>query len=154
MPQNQRSPRFVNESPTSHGNFARLRHGAEPREHHPEFHERAEQLELADRRIHHMRVAAENLVIAEMHELAREVMERAEGMERELHEAREQLEAEQHEERERHEEHGPEMVRELREEIKRLRSEVEELRDELRSVKRREELAEERTRIVAVGAGF
>lgn len=88
----------------------------------------AERLAAAQRRIHHLRVAAENLKLAEAHDLAREIMGRAENMEREIQEAKRRLMAERHP--------GPESrdgagdVRELRAEIERLRAEVKELRQQ------------------------
>lgn len=88
----------------------------------------AERLAAAQRRIHHLRVAAENLKLAEAHDLAMEIMGRAENMEREVQEAKRRLMAEMHP--------GPESrqgagdVRELRGEIERLRAEVKELRQQ------------------------
>lgn len=57
----------------------------------PELRERAEQLELASRRIKHVRAAAENLMAAEMPDMARELLQRAEGMEREVAAGKEEL---------------------------------------------------------------
>jgi hypothetical protein len=53
---------------------------------------RIKKLELATRRIRHMRMAAENLKAAELHDLAHEVMKKAEGLERDVHVAREEME--------------------------------------------------------------
>lgn len=53
---------------------------------------RMKKLELATRRIRHMRMAAENLKAAELHDLAHEVMKKAEGLERDVHVAREEME--------------------------------------------------------------
>lgn len=100
---------------------------AEPGEHHPEFRAQAEKLELASRRIHHMRVAAENLRIAELHDLAHQVMEKAGAMERDVQEGKQRLAAEMHEAHKHREAQIPDVVRELREEIERLRAEVKEL---------------------------
>jgi len=99
-------------------------HGEPP----PEFRAQAEKLEIAGRRIHHLRVAAENLKMAEMHDLAHKLMEQAEAMERDVHEAKQRLAAEMHKGHERHGEHGSDVARELKEEIQRLRAEVKELR--------------------------
>lgn len=96
-------------------------------ERHAEFRAQVEKLENAVRRIHHMRVAAENLKIAEMHDLAHEVMKKAEAMERDVHEAKHQLAVEMDEAHVHHRGEVPEFVRDLREEIERLRGELREL---------------------------
>ena len=95
----------------------------------PEFRPQIEKLEAATRRIHHFRVAAENLQAAEAHDLARELMERAEAMERDVREAKTQLAAEMH--KRDGEEPGEDVVRGLHAEIERLRAEVKELRQQL-----------------------
>jgi DNA repair exonuclease SbcCD ATPase subunit len=100
---------------------------SEPGELRPEFREQAEKLQIASRRIHHMRVAAQNLQMAEMHDVAHKIMEQAEAMERDVQNAKRQLEAEMHRGHERHGEHGPDVVHELKQEIERLRAEVKEL---------------------------
>jgi hypothetical protein len=102
---------------------------AGPPEVPPEFRPRAEKLAEAGRRIHHLRAAAQNLKMAEAHDLARQLMEKAEGMEREVQEGKKRLAAEMHTAH--GEEHGPDVVRELRGEIERLRAEVNELRQKL-----------------------
>lgn len=95
----------------------------------PEFHAQAEKLEVASRRIHHLRVAAENLKMAEAHDLAHQLMEKAEAMEREVQEGKKRLAAEI--QKVHGGEHGPDVVRELKEEIERLRAEVKELRQKV-----------------------
>jgi hypothetical protein len=95
----------------------------------PEFHAQAEKLETASRRIHHLRVAAENLKMAEAHDLAHQLMEKAEAMEREVQEGKKRLAAEM--QKAHGGEHGPDVVRELKEEIERLRAEVKELRQKV-----------------------
>jgi DNA repair exonuclease SbcCD ATPase subunit len=102
-------------------------HHGEPSKHRPELREQAEKLEIASRRIHHMRVAAQNLKMAEMHDVAHKIMEQAEAMERDVQEAKQRLAEAMHEGQERHGEHGPDVVRELKKEIERLRAEVKEL---------------------------
>lgn len=84
---------------------------------------------MAGRRIHHLRVAAKNLKMAEMHDLAHKLMEQAEEMEGDVQEAKKRLAAKMHKGHERHEDHrhGPDVVRELKAEIERLRAEVREL---------------------------
>ncbi len=99
-------------------------HHAKQGEHQPEFHKQAEKLEIAGWRIHHLRVAAQNLKMAEEHDLAHKLMEQAEAMERDVQQAKQSLAAEA---QERHGEHGPDVVRELKDEIQRLRAEVKEL---------------------------
>lgn len=94
-----------------------------------EFHAQAEKLEAASRRIHHLRVAAENLKMAEAHDLAKQLMEKAEAMEREVQAGKQQLAAEIQKVHGR--EQGPDVVRELKEEIQRLRAEVKELRQKV-----------------------
>ena len=95
----------------------------------PEFHAQAEKLEAASRRINHLRVAAENLKMAEAHDLAHQLMEKAEAMEREVQEGKKRLAAEI--QKAHGGEHGPDVVRELKEEIDRLRAEVKELRQKV-----------------------
>jgi DNA repair exonuclease SbcCD ATPase subunit len=95
----------------------------------PEFREQAEKLEAATRRIHHLRVAAQNLKMAEAHDLAHEIMKKAESMERDVQEGKNRLAAAI--EKAHGGEHGPDVVRELRAEIERLRAEVKELRQKV-----------------------
>jgi hypothetical protein len=94
---------------------------------HPEFRAQAEKLEVASRHIHHLRVAAENLKLAEEHELAHKLMEKVEAMEQDVQQAKKRLVVEMHEAYERQGDEGPDVVRELRAEIDRLRAEVKEL---------------------------
>jgi polyhydroxyalkanoate synthesis regulator phasin len=86
-------------------------------------------LEVASRRIHHLRVAAQNLKMAEAHDLAHDLMEKAESMERDVQEGKKRLAAEM--QKAHGGEHGPDVVRELRAEIERLRAEVKELRQKV-----------------------
>ena len=102
---------------------------AGPNEQHADFHAQAEKLANASRRIHHMRVAAENLKLAEMHDLAIEVIKKADAMERDVHEAKHRLALKMHENPTHRDEQVPEFVRDLRAEIERLRAEVRELRE-------------------------
>jgi len=88
----------------------------------------AERLAAAQRRIHHLRVAAENLKLAEAHDLAHEIMRRAETMELEIQEAKKRLMADMRQGQE--EPHGQGNIRDLRAEIERLRAEVKELRQQ------------------------
>jgi len=104
-------------------------HHAGPGKLPPEFHAQAEKLEAASRRIHHLRVAAENLKMAEAHDLARQIMDKAQAMEREVQEGKKRLAEEIQKIHGR--EHGPDVVRELKQEIERLRAEVKELRQKV-----------------------
>lgn len=106
----------------------RSRH-AGPSDIPPEFRPQVEKLAEAGRRIHHLRAAAENLKVAEAHDLAQQVMEKAERMEREVQQEKKRLEAEM---RNYHpEDRETDVVRELRSEIERLRTEVEKLRQKV-----------------------
>jgi len=97
----------------------------------PQHREHAEKIEQTTRRIRHMRMAAENLKAAEMHDMAHELMNRAEVMEKDLQAAKDEFAhamksqgAERSEETHRlrnENEH-------LRAELKELRKAVEELR--------------------------
>lgn len=92
-----------------------------------EQQERNKKLELAMRRVRHLHVAAENLKAAEMHDMAHEIMQKAEAIERDVHAARE-------EERTRHRQHSEgevaDEVRELRQENERLRNALKELQQQ------------------------
>lgn len=104
-------------------------HHAGPNKLPPKLHAQAEKLAAASQRIHHLRVAAENLKMAEAHDLARQIMEKAEAMEREVQEGKKRLAEEVQKIHGR--EHGPDVVRELKQEIERLRAEVKELRQKV-----------------------
>lgn len=95
----------------------------------PEYRPQAEKLEAVARRIHHIRVAAENLKLAEAHDLAHQLMEKAEVMERELQEGKQRLAAEM--QKLQGVKDGPEIGRDLRAENERLRSEIKELRQKV-----------------------
>lgn len=97
-------------------------------EQRPEFRAQMEKLELATRRIHHFRVAAENLKMAEEHDLAHKLMERAADMERDVHAAKHKLAAEMNMGSEKKKPIGHDAVEQLKEEIERLRAEVRELK--------------------------
>ena len=100
--------------------------GGKPR---PEFEAQARKIEEAARRIHHIRVAAENLKAAEVHDLAMKLMEKAEIMERDLREAKERLAGEM--DRRGKPDPRDAEIRELREQNERLRGEIRELRQNL-----------------------
>jgi hypothetical protein len=89
----------------------------------------AEKLEMATQRIHHLRVAAEHLKIAEAHDLAHQLMEKAEAMERDVQEERRRLLEEVLQQRRAPE--GMEMMQDLRAEVAKLRAEIKELRAKL-----------------------
>ena len=95
----------------------------------PEFRRQAEKLEAVARRMHHIRVAADNLKMAEVHDFAHQLMEKSEGMERELQEGKQRLAAEM--QKHHGENDGHEIGGDLRVENERLRAEVKELRERL-----------------------
>lgn len=95
----------------------------------PQFQAQAEKLASASRSIHHLRVAAENLKMAEAHDLARQLMDKSAAMERELEEAKKQLAAEI--QKTQGADRGSEAIRELKQENERLRAEIRELRQKL-----------------------
>jgi hypothetical protein len=74
-------------------------------------------------------VAAENLKMAEAHDLAQKVMENVEAMDRDVQEGKKRLAAEM--QKSQVGEQGQNVLRELKEEIERLRSEVRELRQKV-----------------------
>lgn len=95
----------------------------------PAFRPQAEKLEALSRRVHHMRVAAENLKLADAHDMAHQIMEKAEHMERELHEGKQRLAAEINHSHQKQE--GLDIVRDLHAELEQLRREVKELRQQI-----------------------
>ncbi|MFO1000398.1 MAG: hypothetical protein U0936_08665 [Planctomycetaceae bacterium] len=100
----------------------------------PQYREHAEKLEQTARRIKHVRVAAENLKAAEMHDMAHELIDRAEAMEKELHAAKEKI---AHAMKDHGAGNGEETLK-LRTENEHLRAELVELRkvvEELRQAK-------------------
>lgn len=104
---------------------------AQRAEHRPEFRAQAEKLEVTSRRIHYIRVAAENLKKAEVQDLALQLIEKAETMEREVKEAKQRFAAEMHEAHGHRAENRLDVVPEMRAEIERLRAEVKELRQKI-----------------------
>ena len=99
--------------------------------HRPEFRVQIEKLERVGQRMHHLRVAAENLKLAEEHDLAHKLMTKAEDIERDVHAAKKRLAAEMHEDSERHDADKPDIVAKLKEENERLRAELRELKQNL-----------------------
>ncbi|MFM8584014.1 MAG: hypothetical protein ACKOFW_21320 [Planctomycetaceae bacterium] len=87
-------------------------------------------LEQAERRAHHLRVAAENLKAAEEHDLARKLMEQSEQILRKIRE--------EHAHRERQyqaQQEQSEQAKASAQEVARLKRELEELRAELRALR-------------------
>ena len=74
-----------------------------------------------------MRVSAQNLKIAEAHDLAHQLMKKAKAMERDLQVGKQRLAAAMQEVQSHQGEQMPDSVRELRAEIERLQVEVKEL---------------------------
>jgi hypothetical protein len=95
----------------------------------PEFRLQAEKLGVASRRIHHIRVAAQNLKMAEEHDLAHKLMEKSEDMERDLQESKRRLAVDMQHATDG--EHKPDVVQDMRAEIERLRAEVKELNQKI-----------------------
>jgi DNA repair exonuclease SbcCD ATPase subunit len=85
------------------------------------------QLEAASRRVHHIRVAAENLKQAEMHDVAHQLVETAEKMEQDVKRAKQRLEKEMDHPNEQPREHGAERMQELQNENERLKQMIKEL---------------------------
>ncbi|MCY2982377.1 MAG: hypothetical protein NTY15_01930 [Planctomycetota bacterium] len=101
---------------------------AERGEHRPEFRAQIEKLERVGQRLHHLRVAAEHLKLAEEHDMAHNLMEKAADIERDVHAAKLRLAAEMHENSEHHRADRPDLVAKLKEENERLRAELRELK--------------------------
>jgi hypothetical protein len=101
---------------------------AEKSEHLPEFRAQIEKLERVGQRLHHLRVAAENLKLAEEHDLAHKLMTKAEDIERDLHAAKLRLAAELHADSEHHGADRPDLVVKLKEENERLKAELRDLK--------------------------
>ncbi len=97
-------------------------------EHRPEFRAQIEKLERVGQRLHHLRVAAEHLKLAEEHDLAHKLMTKAEDIERDVHEAKKRLAAEMHGDSERHDAERNNDIAKLKEENERLRAELRELK--------------------------
>ena len=94
---------------------------------HGEFRQQAEKLEAASRRIHHIRVAAENLKQAELHDVAHQLMETAENIEQDVKRAKQRLAKEMHNANAQPREHGADSMQELRNENERLKQMIKEL---------------------------
>ena len=116
--QNLRAIHIKNPDQAKHQEKADVRH---------EFRQQAEKLAAASRRIQHIRVAAENLKQAEIHDVAHQLMETAENMEQDVGRAKQQLAKEMHNANAQPGEHGPDYMQELREENERLRQMIKEL---------------------------
>ena len=101
---------------------------AERGEHRPEFRAQIEKLERVGQRLHHLRVAAEHLKLAEEHDLAHKLMEKATDIERDVHTFKLRLAAEMHADSEHHGADRPDLVVKLKEENERLRAEIRELK--------------------------
>ncbi|MFM9117590.1 MAG: hypothetical protein ACKOU6_15660, partial [Planctomycetota bacterium] len=104
----------------------------------PHLQPQAEKLEMAARRLQHLKVAVQNLKMAEIHDLAKQLGEKSEAMERELQEAKERfLQEVQREQagarrpdqpRKPGGERESDVERDLREQVKRLQGELQDLR--------------------------
>lgn len=94
----------------------------------PEFRGQAEKIELASRRMRHVRTAAENLMAAEMPDLAHDLLRKAEGMERDIAAAKQELMQRMHQQGGERPHGNPEEVRALRQENQNLQRELQEVR--------------------------
>ncbi len=92
-----------------------------------QFRAQAEKLEHAARRLQHVKVAAENLKAAEMHDMAQDLMKKAEGMEHEMHTAKMEFAKLM--------QNGEGKDQEPKSDLQQLRSENEELRREMKELR-------------------
>jgi len=100
----------------------------------PAFHPMAEKLEITARRIHHLRVAAENLKLADAHDMAHQLMEKAGIMEQELHQNKLRLADEINHNQ--HKQMSHDIVNDLRAELEQIRKEVKDLRQRVDKIER------------------
>ncbi len=108
----------------------------------PEFRGQAEKIELASRRLRHVRTAAENLMAAEMPDLAHDLLRKAEGMEQDIAAAKQDLMQRMHQQGGERPHGNPEEVRALRQENQNLQRELQEVRqlvEKLRSERQAKE---------------
>lgn len=103
------------------------RQHADAPENRPELRSKVEKLEKAGQRIQHLRSAAEHLKLAEEHDMAHVLMEKAESVERDVRAAKQRLAAEMHPELDPRSER-PDMVMQLKLENERLKMELRELK--------------------------
>ncbi len=101
------------------------------------FREQAEKLEHVSRRIHHMRTAAENLKAAELHEMAHDLMAKADAMEQESIAAKKELMKTMSSGGENHD--SNKAVQQLRSENAQLKRELNELREAVQHLKKERE---------------
>ena len=101
------------------------------------FRKQAEKLEHVSRRIHHIRKAAENLKAAELHDMAHDLVAKADAMERELQNAKQEL---MHSMSNGDQDHEPnKMAQQLQSENAQLRRELNELREAVQQLKNERE---------------
>ncbi len=94
--------------------------------HPPEFRAQIEKLEIAQRRLKHIRIAAENLNSAEMHDMAHALKRRADDMERDIQNAKAELGRKLH---------GDKPAESDRmDDVRRLKMENEELRQQMKKL--------------------
>ena len=100
----------------------------QPQRFHPQHRAQMEKLEKVGQRVHHLRIASQHAKQAEVHELAHQLMARAEDLDRDMQAAKKQLAAEMQAFAEQPREGHSELVSKLMEENERLRMEIRELR--------------------------
>lgn len=103
-------------------------HG-QPKHIHPQHRAQMEKLEKVEQRVHHLRIASQHAKQAEVHELAHQLMARAEDLDRDMQVAKKQLAAEMKAFAEQPGEGHHELVSKLMEENERLKAEIRELRN-------------------------
>lgn len=102
-------------------------HG-QPQRLHPQHRAQMEKLEKVGQRVYHLRIASQHAKQAQVHELAHQLMARAEDLERDMQAAKKQLAAEIQAFAEQPREGNSELVSKLMEENERLRMEIRELK--------------------------
>lgn len=99
-----------------------------PQHMHPQHRAQMEKLEKVGQRVHHLRIASQHAKQADVHELAHQLMARAEDLEHDMQAAKKQLAAEMQAFAEQPGQGHSEQVSKLKEENEQLRAEIRELR--------------------------
>jgi hypothetical protein len=110
-----------------HSRHSERMHG-QPKNLHPQHRAQMEKLERVGQRVQHLRIASQHAKQAEVHELAHQLMAKAEDIERDMQAAKKQLAAEIQAFAEQPTAGHSELVSKLKEENERLRAEINELK--------------------------
>jgi hypothetical protein len=110
-----------------HSRHSERMHG-QPKNLHPQHRAQMEKLERVGQRVQHLRIASQHAKQAEVHELAHQLMAKAEDIERDMQAAKKQLAAEIQAFAEQPTAGHSELVSKLKEENERLRAEIDELK--------------------------